>query len=480
MTVGDLAITSMRVTGSAAGDPAPTTMDRAARRRVLVITVDFPPSLAMGAQACAQLARYLPRYGWDPIILTVRDCHLEDRDAGATPGSVGAIVRTGVMPHPLTVYRRLARRRPNVAAVGTGEASRGRAGVLRRWALSLLQIPDAYSGWIPPAVIAGLAAIRKHRVDHIFSSSPHSTNHLVGLSLATLSGLSWTAQFRDPWTYPWIQWQQSKPLSALSARIETALERLVVRSAGVVACVTAQHAEWLRQENADLPRDKFVTIPNGFDGAEWEAVQGADDHRRPARGQDDTFVITYAGSLYHRRSPAPLFQALRSLIDAGEVVRERVRVELIGRCDAAQAAALRDLAAGWGLAGCVTITGPLGRAETLRRVAHADLLLLLAEELIYQIPGKTYEYLRSGRPILALASEGAVADLLRRTGGAWVVDPCDAAGVTAAVREAHRQWTTTGGGPRPDPEVVMTFDRRVLAGRFAALFDRAVAPLRVP
>ena len=472
MMAGDVAISFTRVTRSAAGDPAPTTVDRAGRRRVLVVTIDFPPSRAMGAQACAQLARYLPRYGWDPIVLTIRDRHIEDRDPSAAPGSAGAIVRTGVIPHPLTLYRRLARRRPSVAAAGTGDASSGKAAVLRRWALSLLQIPDAYTGWVPPAVVAGLAAIREHRVDHIFSSSPHSTGHLVGLSLARLSGLSWTAQFRDPWTYPWTQWQHSKPLSALSARIEKALEQMVLRRADIVACVTDPHTQWLRRGNPDMPEDKFVTVPNGFDGAEWEALE---DDGRFGAVRNDKFVVTYAGSLYHRRSPAPLFQALRSLTDAGEVARERVHVELIGRCDAAQAAALRDLAASWGLAGCVTITGPFGRAETLRRMIHADLLLLLAEDLTYQIPGKTYEYLRAGRPILALTSGGAVADLLRRTGGAWVVDPGDATEVTAAVREAYRHWKHGRGGPRPDPEVVMAFDRRVLAGRFAELFDRAIA-----
>jgi hypothetical protein len=472
MTAGDVAISLIRVTGSAAGDPVPATVGRAARRRVLVVTIDFPPSRAMGAQACAQLARHLPRHGWDPIILTVRDRHIEDRDASAAPVSARAIVRTGVIPHPLTLYRRLARRRPGTGAAGPGDPSSSEGRVLRRWALSLLRIPDAYSGWIPPAVIAGLAAIRNHRVDHIFSSSPHSTNHLVGLALATLSGRSWTAQFRDPWTYPWAQWRQSKPLSAVSARIERALERMVLRRADVVACVTDRHTQWLRHVYPDVPGDKLVTIPNGFDGAEWETLEG-ESPRGSVR--NDKFVIRYAGSLYHRRSPAPLFQALGSLIDAGEVARERVRVELIGRCDTAQARGLTDLAVGCGLAGCVELTGPFGRAETLWRMVHADLLLLLAEELTHQIPGKTYEYLRAGRPILALTSEGAVADLLRRTGGAWVVDPGDAAGVMAAVREAYRHWRDGRGGPRPDPEVVLAFDRRLLAGRFAELFDRAVA-----
>ena len=62
---------------------------------------------------------------------------------------------------------------------------------------------------------------------------------------------------------------------------------------------------------------------------------------------------------------------------------------------------------------------------------EADLLLLLAEKFVIQIPGKTYEYLRAGRPILALTPEGALANLLRRIGGGLVVSPSDTAGVLA-------------------------------------------------
>lgn len=444
-------------------------------RRVLMITYDFPPSMRMGAQACAQLARHLPLYGWEPVVLTVREHHIEDRDISAQPALPERIIRTGVIPHPFTLYRALKGLLAQRSGGGqSANGSPGRTGGLRYWFLCLLDIPDAYTGWIPPAVVAGLRAIRRHRVDHICSSSPHSTNHLVGLALARLTGLPWTAHFRDPWVYPPDVWQQTKRVSGLSARLETKLERMVVCRASVVACVTEPHASWLRQVYPDVPAGKFVTIPNGFDGAEWEALEGQGGGFRPLR--NERFVITYAGTLYRRRSPLPLFRALRSLIDAGEVVPEQIHVELVGHSNAAGGTRVADMASSCGVAECVKITGPLNRPETLRRMARSDLLLLLAEGLTFQIPGKTYEYLRARRPILALTSEGAVADLLGRTGGAWVVDPADQTGVTAAVRDAYRRWRDRRDGPRPDAEVVAGFDRRVLAGRFTALFASTSFP----
>src|SRR5262249_32975394 len=49
-----------------------------AMRRVLVVTYHFPPSLAMGAQTCTQIARYLPLYGWTPTVLTVPEAYGEN------------------------------------------------------------------------------------------------------------------------------------------------------------------------------------------------------------------------------------------------------------------------------------------------------------------------------------------------------------------------------------------------------------------
>lgn len=467
----------VRTAGSWAGRSLPAaTGHRARRRRVLMITYDFPPPPSMAGETCAQIARYLPFHGWDPVVLSARQPRTGVCEVPPDGPLPRAVIRAGALPHPISIYQRLvARSRPSTGPGADGTSSPRTSGDLRRWILSMLQIPDAYSGWIPPAVIAGLRAIREHQVDQLFSASPHSTGHLVGLALARLSGLPWTAQFQDPWTYPRAQWQEAKPLSALSARLETALERMVVRRADVVACVTERHRMWLRHVHPDVRDEKLVTIPNGFDGAEWERVD--EELRRLGPRSRDRFLITYAGNLYHRRSPFPLFRALGSLFDSGDVTREQVQVHLLGHCDVANGTSVTAMAAACGLAGSVTITGPRGRMETLRRVARSDLLLLLAEGLTQQIPGKTYEYLRTGRPILALTSEGATADLLRRTGGAWVVDPDDQAGVTVAVLDAYRLWRTGLPGPRPDPDVVAGFDRRVLCGQFAAAFGRVATDL---
>lgn len=443
-------------------------------RRVLVISYLFPPGLEMGAQACAQIARYLPAYAWTPIVLTARGDggHVDSPPVeGIVPETV---IRTPVIPHPFSVYRQLKSRLGIVAEVTLGETGQNgsvrRRGTASRWVLSMLAAPDIYTGWIPPAVVAGLQALQRHRIMHLFSSGPPWTTHLVALILARLSGLPWTAHFRDPWTGPRSEMARLKPVTALSFRFEKALERMVVRRADAVVCVTDEHAALLRRNHPGAA-GKFVTIPNGFDGTEWESL--AHDTRRRDSGDARSFLITYAGAFYDRRSPAPVFRALKGLINAGEIPREGVRVDLLGWCDVAQGRRVKELVTECGLDDCVCLAGPVGRRETLQRMMDADLLLLLAEGLTLQIPGKTYEYLRAGRPILALAPEGAVARLLRKTGGAWVVDPGDQSSIASALHQAYRGWTERTQRPAPDPAEVAAFDRRILAGRFAEVFKSA-------
>jgi glycosyltransferase involved in cell wall biosynthesis len=449
-------------------------------RRLLFIAYQFAPSMEMGARACAQIARYLPLYGWSPVVLTAHENDIEERYRGSANeidelGLADAVVKTRTLPHPFDFYRWLRavlRRKPqnNVGPNGAGTAAGpdtplGQKGWLRRSILSALSFPDKYNGWILPAIVAGLKAARKSKAQQIFSSGPYWTNHLVGLALSYLTGMPWIAHFRDPW----IVGAGELPIPPLAYRLNEWLERLVATRATSIVLVTEQHAAALRLAFPHLPPDKFAAVPNGYDGGEWDELPM--NVQRDEKSKEKLLIL-YTGTFYIGRDPQPLFRALKSLIDSGEITGEQVQVDLIGWCETSVGRPVKEMIAEHGLSDCVNILGPRSRPETLRRMTQADLLLLLGEGLVMQIPGKTYEYLRAGRPILALTPEGALADLMRRTGGGWVVNQNDDAGVLAAVREIFQQWKKGRIASVADPAAVEAFDRRALAGRFAGLFDR--------
>jgi glycosyltransferase involved in cell wall biosynthesis len=441
----------------------------------------FPPSVEMGAQACWQIARNLPRYGWTPIVLTMEEQHTEysGGQAGFEPGF--PVVRTGTLPHPVSLLRRVRA----AQKAGGGEAAQvkqvargelvGRRGWLRRTVLTGLNVPDTLTGWIPPAVLAGRRLLRRSNVACLFSSGPAWSSHLAALALARLTGLPWVAHFRDPWSQGQGSIAPDEPRWAV--RMNARLERAVVRRAARVICVTEQHANVLRRHYVSCASEKFVTISNGYDGAEWEQLE----RELGAAGtgaRDDCFVITYAGALYVGRSPLLVLEALMRLAQVGDIPADRVRLDLIlydGVRHLPDGRDMMEVAREMGLGGSLRIQGPFRRDETLRRLLESDLLLLLGNNVTMQIPGKLYEYLRTGRPILALAPSGAQTELLRATGGAWIVEPDDVNGAVAAIRDAYQRWLSGQPGPKADPRLVSSFDRRVLVRRFAEELDAAVS-----
>lgn len=165
-------------------------------------------------------------------------------------------------------------------------------------------------------------------------------------------------------------------------------------------------------------------------------------------------------------------KALKELPSDGDVRRGEVIVNLVGRCEFVLGWVVREMARDFSLESVVRLPGPVSRRDALRYLGHSDLLLLLAENLTTQIPGKTYEYLRAGRPLLALAPEGATADVIRATRARGVIAPDDVPGIVAAIRQhvkLRRAGVSPGGA---DPTASRRLDRRALVGPFAAIFSR--------
>src|SRR5262249_41708306 len=310
---------SDRLASAAAPERPPT--------RLLFIAYQFAPSLEMGARSCTQIARHLPRHGWSPVVLTAQEKYINEFYRGGDDempelGLRDAIVRTRLLPHPFDPYRwpKSALRRKPQDAAGMGAAETaivadrllGAKGKLRRLILSALCIPDIYTGWILPAIVAGLKAARESKAEQIFSSGPFWTNHLVGLALSYLTGLPWTAHFRDPWTTG--AWET--PTSSFADWLNKLLERIVVTRATAVVSVTEEHSAEFRRAYPLLPADKFFTVPNGYDNEEWE--EGPTEKCREQE-IEEKFLIAYTGKFYVGRDPQPLFRALRTLIDSGEI-----------------------------------------------------------------------------------------------------------------------------------------------------------------
>jgi glycosyltransferase involved in cell wall biosynthesis len=241
-----------------------------------------------------------------------------------------------------------------------------------------------------------------------------------------------------------------------------------------VVCVTERMADAFRCQYPDLAPEHFAVVPNGFDpGAQVGSRPGPLGESSVVRADEsraETFTMLHAGALYYGRSIRPFLDAAARLATEDEQFAREFRLDLVGSLDRTARTEVESST----IAERIRCWGQLDHPSTLARERAADLLLLVANTTPgaqATVPGKLFEYLASGRPVLAIApSESATADVLARTGGGWLADGSDPEAV-------YRQLRTAFGRHEPvqvDREQLARFDRRRLAGELARVLDAAL------
>lgn len=423
-------------------------------QKVLFLAYYFPPLAGGGVFRALRFVRYLPQYGWQPVVLTSEGADYHARDVELlrrVPPQVE--IHRGRVYDLRPVYEWLYKLRLNPAA----HWLRRREG--------RFMLPDRQVGWWSAASRKGLELIDRERVSAIFSTAPPYTAHLVAYRLKQRTGLPWVADFRDEWAdYAFIR--QPGPLR----RLQVGLERRVLGAADRVVSTTPWITATLREK---LPEAyaKFDTIYGGYDPDDLRLAVTEDRSRR--------FRIVHAGTFYGQRTPEPFLRALAGLLQGAELSASDVAVEFIGSSPP------RDLLRTLRLHDVVHNHGQVAHRVALRTLQEATVLLLVqSPEGPRCIPGKTYEYLALGKPLLALVPRpSAVEDLLHNLPGVYLADFTDAREVAAALRRVHRIWQR--GHLQPDyhrPEV-HRFSYGTLTAQLAKVLVSACAfpePLCAP
>ena len=395
-------------------NPAP------ADRSVLVISYLYPPVGGGGVQRALKLSRYLPEYGWRPLVVAVEGSPPgQPRDPQLLEEIPGESVVCRV-PEPPTARWLFSRARSAAGpSPGCGSNSPGpgrlRTG-LRRTLGSLrdhVLAPDEQVLWVSGAAGAGMELVRKYHPAAILSTSGPASNHLVAERIHRRTGLPWIADFRDPWVDN-MHWNRLPPRRR--AR-ESRMEASVAAAASAFTAVTRAFCDQLSQRYPGLP---VGLIYNGFDPADYRDLPTADSC------PDGAVTLVYAGALYPKRSPEAIFRALRNLIDRGQLSPGTIRIVFAGIFDYPGRSENADLVRRLDLEDCIYPVGSLSHRAVLDLMARADGLLLVGDEdpsAGDYIPGKIYEYLALDKPMVGSQARGEARDILESTGNAFLCDP---------------------------------------------------------
>jgi glycosyltransferase involved in cell wall biosynthesis len=413
-------------------------------RRVLMVAYYFPPLGGSGTLRTVKLAKYLPRAGWDPVVLAPRN---PDWYYASDPGLLTELPPSVEIERSTMLRAAWLCRMLNPLRLPSVER------LLRRYVLH----PDPQIGWVPGARQLGLARIRRGGIHALFSTSAPMSAHLIALALKRATGLPWVADFRD-------EWYENPDLAMptpLHRRLHYRLEARVVREADHVIAAAPAFCRLLAKHRGAARCDPVLM---GYDPEDF-GTAGPHGVLRSGR-----FILAFAGLFYASFRPTALLQALGDLLRASDIPPDGFRLRFVGANapDDVPAALPPEV---------VEFTGFLPHAEALAQLAAADaLLLLLSRERGRDvIPSKTFEYLAAGKPILALVPpDGAVAEILKRTGGAAVVDIRDRDGIRHALRSLYRAWQRGEPClPRHDTEVA-AYRQGVQAAKLAAILDGLV------
>ena len=408
--------------------------------KLLVIAYYFPPLGGAGVQRTLKFVKYLPLSDWRSIILTARQIPTGPRDFGLLneipPGTV--IEKASALLFPSKIPWRVKN-------------------FITRWFL----IVDEYLGWLPFAVQAGRKIIQTHKPEAIYSTSAPATDHLVAMTLAWRTNLPWIADFRDPWVGNFMH----KPVTLLHDWYVKKLEKQVVTRANIVIANTEPNRQALIARYPHIASSRFVTIPNGFDPADFlELAAPQNDNRR--------FTLVYTGTFYGKeRRLKPLLSAIELCIKRGAFSNDQIILKLVGNIGK-----IAEEEARQSEFNNIEFLGYLSHRQTLEQMLAADACVLVVgsgagSEGVY--PAKIFEYLAAEKPVLCLADAGIAADLIRSANAGVVASPEDPISISSALLQLYNDWHAKTTKPIKN-EIIQRYNRRVQAGELAQILNSLI------
>ncbi len=406
-------------------------------RPVLFIAYNFPPHGGAGVQRSLKFVKYLPEFGWKPIVITTT----------ADAGQVQDLTLLSDIPAGIPIHRFPAF---SIARLQS-QAARLKLDRLVVFLNLLLQIPDAAIFWSKKIRSPLVEIVEREKPKVVYTTSGPYSAHLVGLWAKQRFQIPWFADFRDPWSHNLII-----PYLPGYRTLNRYLERRVLAAADRVSCVSRPWLEEM-QDNSQGRPGKFLVLPNGYDDADIKPLRFPPDHRH--------FTLTHLGSFYRNRHPHQFLTAIETLMESGRIPLSEIKVIFVGKN-------AKNFIPDHPPFEVHDYIPHKELGEIRSRTTTFILILDVCPENIGNYSGKLYEYISANRPIIGIVPPGGVAQSLiteTQTGLTVENNPSAIANAVANLYSAwkHRQWDW-----HPDWTVIRRYTRRRLTEQLSAQFEQ--------
>jgi glycosyltransferase involved in cell wall biosynthesis len=407
-------------------------VDKSNGKNVLIIAYYWPPSGGSGVQRWLKFVKYLPQFGWTPYVFTPENPSFAIKDESLLNDvpNEAEIIRFPIWEPYEAFFKLSGIFGKKQTAKPTDLVSGGKKSLFQRfstWVRGNFLIPDPRKFWVNPSVKFLEDFLDDNEIKTIITTGPPHSLHLIGLKLKKKHPkLKWIADFRDPWS----EWGflDTLQVGARARRRHQQLEAEVLAFADEIVTITPFY---VRRFEA-LSKKKVTLLTNGFDEDDFSAI---------TYQKSPTFLIRHVGIINEKCDPRPFMTSVQSLCDALPEFKKAVKVEFIGEVHPL----FRQFVESNSTLKSISIfTGNIPHKELMKRYGNSSLLVLVLtgyKDAEGYMPGKLFEYLATGLPILGVGPvDGDASALLRTTSSSEMIGSDDLEGMVEALRQRFTEW----------------------------------------
>jgi glycosyltransferase involved in cell wall biosynthesis len=384
-------------------------------KKVLIITYYWPPSGGAGVQRWVKFIKYFSKYNIKPFVITV-DPKLASYPLTDSTFKNDIPEDTNVYLtktfEPYTYYKKINKKEIPYA----GFANESNPNFIQKTARFIrgnFFIPDARKGWNKFAYSKALEIIKKEKIDTVITTSPPHSTQLIGLKLKKELNVKWIADLRDPWTD--IYYYKSMLHTKWAKLKDLRYEKKVLEYSDQIVVVSNSIQKLMAAKSEKIKPSKINIIPNGYD---------SDDFKIADAENDDSFTISYTGTITKEYPTESLFKAL---IDTNS------KIYFTGQADELTKVNFNDTA---------NFSNHVSHKDIIKVLLKSDLLILIIPEIKNNegiLTGKLFEYLGAKKPILCIGpTNGDAAKIIDDCKAGKSFDYSDLKGITEFIKKCKK------------------------------------------
>ncbi len=419
-------------------------------KQLLFITYFWPPSGKATLHWPLKIIKHLPENNWQPIVLTTDEDTFTQKDFSLLDEVDPNIkVYKSKAFEPFGIYKKFIGKKSDEKLVASETISASNKSLSHRisiWIRMNLFIPDARVGWNFSAVNAGEDIIYENKIDAIISIGPPHSSHLIGKKLSRKFNVPFIPIFIDPWVdiIYYKGFKRSKPTLYIDNKLE---KSVLEQSTHTIFITESMREDYIRKYS--FLKDRSSVLYWGYNEDNFSTIGASEKFSNEK-------VLLHAGNIFDYQNPENLWRAIRQKTDEGE----KFKIRFLGTIGPAIKKSIEQN----GLIDITEYIGFLPYKEMLNALLNADYLLVCATEKRH-VPGKLFEYLRTGKPIIAFGQDNEEVNQILKESNAGMLFKYD---------EDVNKFFNSAHSFKSDLNTIKKFDRKIIAQNLTEILDKVV------